>query len=169
MMRRLVPVRRIGLAALALLLALGCARAPGGGPVADWAQEVERLRGQAESQRRSGDLVGAEATLREVLALRLPAPSPAARSVVHDTFFALGSVLLQAGRSAEAVAEASRGLRLVEPPPATVFVANLYALRAMAYEEGGHVEDAAADYVDAVRIHKVLFDQALAAHDGKER
>lgn len=145
---------------IAALLAACSVQGSRPSPESAWALSVDRLRKSADdhvSQRRLED---AEADLRRILALPSPGSVGRAPELLQDARFALGSVLLLQKRFEAAIAEATAGLAISEAP--TVFRANLHALRAMAWEALDRPTEAVVDYEAAVKIHKTLFDAALA-------
>ncbi len=151
---------KAALAALMAMLGLGlgaCASEPG---TASWARDLEVRRATAEAQTRAGETDAASATLRGILAMEAPeATDPRVTSLLADTHFALGSVLMSLGQPGEARVVATRGLALGEA--GEVFTANLHALRAMALEAEGRPLDALTDYEAALAIYTARFEEAL--------
>lgn len=132
-----------------------------GDRAAAYARAVAAARASADEQLAEGRVHEAIADLERALAIPRP-ESDAARQLVQDVAFALGSARLATRDPLGALQVADEALVLSSTP--SVFLANLHALRGMALELSGQALPAAEAYHEALVIHQRLYDALLASY-----
>ncbi len=151
-------MRRVALAAWLLGAVLAGCGADGTGRWLDAVAAAHRLADEALAR---GDLDGARAAVLEIVRSEAPGGlSPAdARAVLANARCRLAELALRAGRAAEALAEADRGLAL-GPGGGDVFEANLHIARGRALEALARPAEAAEAYHRALLVHEALLRAA---------
>ncbi|MBT9555459.1 MAG: hypothetical protein IV100_05480, partial [Myxococcales bacterium] len=158
---RLGPKISILLAAVVTALTSCSAATTTGDRAAAYARAVSAARASADEQLAEGRVDEAIADLERALAIPRP-DSDAARQLVQDVAFALGSARLASRDPIGALQAADDALVLSSTP--SVFLANLHALRGMALELSGRALPAAEAYHEALVIHQSLYDALLASY-----
>jgi tetratricopeptide (TPR) repeat protein len=138
-----------------------CSPATTGDRAAAYARAVSAARASADEQLAEGRVDEAIADLERALAIPRP-DTDAAKQLVQDVAFALGSARLASRDPLGALRIADEALVLSSTP--SVFLANLHALRGMALELSGQALPAAEAYHQALVIHQSLYDALLASY-----